>query len=51
MQTVELDLQHLIAVELDGVADAALRAELGAAINSTSAGDALTSDRRFVPDG
>jgi len=43
VQTVELDLQHLIAIELDGVADAALRAELGGAIDSTSAGDALTS--------
>ena len=43
MQTVELDLQHLIAVELDGVGDAELRAELRGAIDSTLAGDALTS--------
>ncbi|MGH9272626.1 MAG: hypothetical protein ACRDZ2_15305 [Ilumatobacteraceae bacterium] len=43
MRTLEQDLQHLIAVELDGVADAALRAELSGAIGSSSAGDALTS--------
>ncbi len=43
MPTVELDLQHLIAVELDGIADIALRDELRGAIASTSAGDALDS--------
>lgn len=43
MQTLEQDLQHLIAVELDGIADVALGDELRGAIASISAHEALAS--------
>lgn len=43
MQTQELDLQNLIGVELDDVADAELRTELSAAVASPEAAEALVA--------